>query len=457
MKILKASNAPRSGQKLFAVLSGLLVLSSCLKRDLPKTQPSLTPAEVPSASFDTKATPAPSERIQVLADVSTSRSDKEIEDRLLDVLLDSDGNPISEPFSMKEIAYLQARYLDYVKSKDNSAPLKLVETPAHNALKAKNCQPRQDTSKWVRKGLKLYKREYLKNKGECYFDNTEALQNVMNRLLENQTATLDLENGHQLLFTNFTDFMSELQAQGFAVRADYQIYLASFFRLHSVNMLTGVETDLPFPLWLDAGFHSTSGTPAVVPAVHSQVIFHFSRPGFEDLVEKIYFSDKGFVYDNEDFLQPEWAGGRELGKFTAEQLPAIFKNAQALHTAFDIFRSKFPANTPLNGFGILGVCNDGSAMLVKSLLPGFLLPFPLVRTELVDMPSEFPMKDIWHSLTPDTAESQINTAEVDRQRIIGSRLLNSYPFSNEHPSVFKDYEKFISELKSDLENAATKE
>lgn len=460
------------GLKILVTLAPAFALNSCFdqpwKGALPpeKTEPRLQSA--PAAPEENAGQP-----ITNLSGVAHAARPVGSEDTLIDLLTnDSDGDPGAR-ITLKEARSLQKAYLDAVRGqKDGTSPggvspldmLKLMGgAPATTSVEANpekvpelritGCPRPENKFELVRDGkYRRYSEIYQNEANPCYFDNALELARLLNLLIKDTEAstrdTAFVFNGQSQSVRGVKGFWDWARGQGFHATARYRSMLTPVMRLYrGADPIVDAAHEIPAPFWLDTEALTPKGLPVVIPTIHSEVLFDFRHPQLGSVRVKAYFSDHGFSFDADTMLALHWQGGRVLHDFAESDVAMLLENAAQLRETFRIFKERVGGEVKMEGFGLLGVCNDGSALLFHSLVPNKPLPFPLVHSDLIEMPATFPLKEIWDSVPSDTSKAVVEMPGNEFLAKFRERLLLSHPFPAGERSSFNNYEEVLDELR----------
>ncbi|MBS1982669.1 MAG: hypothetical protein JST16_00740 [Bdellovibrionales bacterium] len=430
-----------------------LLLTGCFEHPLPSTHfgQSMPPAPTPITTADRAAEDTSHATIDRIVSSAFGEARHSADDVLGD-LLTSETNGI-QPFRIefKDIRYMQEKYLQMLKARKQSAtdggaspseedkPL-----PVFRFVRSQ-CKARPDDIQILRNEIRYIKDIYRKNVDPCDYDFSLNFELMLNALLKNKEVRVDL--GGERRLRNMDDFIRWLGDKGFESSAEFRTYLASFFRFNrKEGDIEDPSSEIPLPLWLDLGLKTPEGRAVQIPAAHSEVYFRFRHTELGTLHVKIHFSSSGFDFEADGSDPAHWTGMRVLERYEPSQVPQLLRSAKRVADTYVSYMSLFPANPPMSGFGLLGVCTDGAALMIRDAGSSTVLPFPMIRTDLVKMPDDFPIKRVWNALIPDSAESELSRDPAERLQRLRERILVSNPFTEETPSPLTDYNDLIREL-----------
>jgi hypothetical protein len=363
--------------------------------------------------------------------------------RLIQEMNDS---PESYAVSMTELRQIQNAVLSQNFSSANGASSATPPTDPDviELSDPSDCPAVEPKVKITRGGQRLA--TYLPRKDACGLLRSKRFEGAFNRALRGQATTL-LLGAERAQVRSLSELRSWMDAHGFQMELSYRTYLAPFMRAYSAEGdLYAADSEIATPLWLRAPIRQLDGSSVLIPAPHSEVFIKVRRA--EERTEawlKIYFSDKGFVFDDEDLHLPAWTGQKVIERIDASSADRLFALAEQLHRTFEIYKGRAPQGLPMGGFGLLGVCNDGAALLMHAFRDGsFIAPFPLVRSDRVAMPNEFPLKSSWDALPSDTSSARDSVrASIIRRLLVGN------PFEG-LGSPFPNYDAALRKLREEL-------
>ncbi len=445
-----------SGERVRILIGTVLVFmaSGCLERSLPVTpvraieEPEIhTSAGAPLEKNEERKT-----YLEQLSDSITKSSAEDTSlEELVRLLREMNEHPEQNALSMAELRALQEVLLHSGPQLARAlAPGAGATSPTDAASHAaafdisapRECPSRTWEAKVLPSGLRII--SSLPRKDACSLKLSKIFQDALNRILAEKHVVF-LYEGRRYEARRLEEFFAILAKLGFRTRVSYRTYLAPFVRLYKPEGDPYLEdSEIPMPLWLRTGIEVLqTGRPAVIPAPHSEVFFEVKGKGASPEAQfKIYFSDKGFVFDDEDLVLPHWSGLRTLQMIPRKELPRLLTQIHELHEAFEIFKSQAPQDLPLGGFGLLGVCNDGAALLMRGFAgPDFVLPFPLVRSDKVKMPADYPFREVWENTPSDTMIATPRDLMVQR-------IFQSNPFEG-GMNPFLVHQKILDHLKEE--------
>jgi hypothetical protein len=207
------------------------------------------------------------------------------------------------------------------------------------------------------------------------------LADILNRLAS--------ENGSEVFFrgrssTSVSSLLQALAEAGVEIRAFEERTFANF-----LDFVLDDEFILRWPLWVDTGLLHEDH-PVTVPAGHSQWVWHIRGEGISAHIA--FFRGTGGVrFVPRIDQRPEWTGLRQI------ELRSPISAIAAAEAYFKLNLREWPTlarGLPMEGYGLLGTCNDSIAALNRSAPQHNLpLPFPLVRDPGYQYPGElsFPL------------------------------------------------------------------
>lgn len=210
-----------------------------------------------------------------------------------------------------------------------------------------------------------------------------VLAEIFDRLAANPTAAKGAvfaveHNGHK--FTNLDKFIAELVKDGHTVDAVITHRVADFCALKT-KAPDGSIIDVPAALLVKTGVTDKNGNEAIVPGVHSEVVFHVRSsaatkgPKLDGDI-KFYqgMPNTGF-FPADVMRKSTWTGRTEAAQLDQTQaLKAIRLAAVLSDVIIDASASK---DLAMSGYGVTGVCNDSVAVLQFILCGGNVTGYPL--------------------------------------------------------------------------------
>lgn len=439
----------RAWSRLFLLSTLWMGLGACLDRSLPvtATKESETDSLLSAQEESGSTTPSEAQRRATLESLreaifkNNAAGDTSLEE-LIRLLREMNESPRESALSMDELRTLQTLILDSgaallqtLRPSTSQADNPLDEPEVFELTDPTSCPSPSYEVKTLPSGLRVI--AGLPRQDPCSLRLSKTYQDLLNRLLRGE-KTKYVYRSQTYESQTLKDFFYTLEKLGFEIHISYRTYLAPFVRLYKPEGDPYLpDSEIALPLWLKPGVSTSDAQEVVLPAPHSEIFFRIQATRTEPEAQvKIYFSDKGFVFDDEDLVLPHWSGLRTLEQISGSERTKLFSILAELHQTFEIFKAHAPKNLPLGGFGLLGVCNDGSVLAMKGLRgSSFLAPFPLVRTDRIKMPDQYPLKDLWESTPSDTWKN----SRIPRATMI-ERIQRGNPFvGRENPfAVFRD-------------------
>ena len=218
-----------------------------------------------------------------------------------------------------------------------------------------------------------------------------VLAEVFDRLATNPTAPRGElfaveHNGHR--FTNLQNFVAELIKDGHTLEAVISHRVADFCSLKT-KAPDGSILDVPAAVLVKTGFKDAAGNEAVVPGVHSEVVFRVrSGPGTRG--EKLDGDIKWYQgVPNTGFFPCElmrkstWTGTVDVATLDQPKALQALQLAAVLGDVIqDVGQQK---NLAMSGYGVTGVCNDSVAILQQAMT-GNVTGYPLFMRDAVLLP-----------------------------------------------------------------------
>ncbi len=214
-----------------------------------------------------------------------------------------------------------------------------------------------------------------------------VLAEVFDRLAENATAspserfTLTFQ-GHSV--TTLQGFVKALGAAGYTLEAEISHRVADFAALKLKQ--NGVILDVPAAVMVRTGFKDAQGAEAVLPSVHSEVVFHIrSGPRAQgpnlDADLKWYQGVPNTGFFACDLMRKStWTGTVVVEHLDAKQAAHA---ALLAGTLSDVINDAAKAaGLAMNGYGVTGVCNDSVAVIQQAIC-GRVTAYPLFMRDAV--------------------------------------------------------------------------
>ncbi len=269
-----------------------------------------------------------------------------------------------------------------------------------------------------------------------------VLAEIFDRLASNPTAAKGElfaveHNGHR--FTRLQNFVAELVKDGHTVEATIGHRVADFCALKT-KAPDGSILDVPAAVLVKTGITDAAGNEAVVPGVHSEVVFRV-RSGPSTKGEKLDGDIKWYQgVPNTGFFpcdlmrKSTWTGAVEVAHLDqAKALEAISLAAALGDVIQDVGRQ---LNLAMSGYGVTGVCND-SVAVIQQATTGRATGYPLFMRDDVLLPEiQKRLKDKNHRDDHALQTLQVAIGQVpsdDVARVAGSsqktRALASIPWT----------------------------
>ncbi|MCB9648127.1 MAG: hypothetical protein H6730_16185 [Deltaproteobacteria bacterium] len=217
-----------------------------------------------------------------------------------------------------------------------------------------------------------------------------VLAEVMDRLAENATLpkgarfSVTYEGGTH---TRLEGFLEALAAHGHVIEARVDHRVADFLDL-KVKTPDGVKS-VAAPVMVKTGVTGRNGEEAVIPAVHSEVVYTV-RPGPELKGQAVTGEVKWYqgVPDTGFFAsgltqRGDWVGTITTARLEGAEALTAAKYSGLLSDVINAAASR--AKRPMAGYGDTGVCIDSVAMIVR-LMGREITAFPMLQGDelLVD-------------------------------------------------------------------------
>jgi hypothetical protein len=218
-----------------------------------------------------------------------------------------------------------------------------------------------------------------------------ALAEIFDRLSTNATAakgdvfTVE-HDGHR--FTDLGNFLNALVKDGHTVEAVVTHRVADFCSLKT-KAPDGSTVDVPAAVLVKTGVRDAAGNEAVVPGVHSEVVFRVrssstTRGPKLDGDVKWYQGVPNTGFFACDLMRKStWTGSVEVARLDQRQALQAASLAAVLGDVIqDVSAQK---NLAMSGYGVTGVCNDSVAILQQALT-GSVTGYPLFMRDDVLLP-----------------------------------------------------------------------
>lgn len=218
-----------------------------------------------------------------------------------------------------------------------------------------------------------------------------VLAEIFDRLGENPTAapadrfTLSFL-GHNV--STLPAFLKLLVDAGYTVEGEVAHRIADFAALKT-KAPDGSILDVPAAVMVRTGFKDAQGSEAVLPAVHSEVVFHLrSGPNARgpklDADLKWYQGVPNTGFFACDLMRKStWTGTVVTDRF--DQATAVHAAKLCANLSDLINDVSAAAGLAMNGYGVTGVCND-SVAVIQQALTGHITGYPLFMRDDVLSP-----------------------------------------------------------------------
>lgn len=218
-----------------------------------------------------------------------------------------------------------------------------------------------------------------------------VLAEVFDRLGENPTMapadrfTLSFL-GHTV--TTLPAFLKVLVDAGYTLEGEVAHRVADFAALKT-KAPDGTLLDVPAAVMVRTGLKDAQGEEAVLPAVHSEVVFHLrSGPNARgpklDADLKWYQGVPNTGFFACDLMRKStWTGTVVTDRF--DQTKALHAAKLAANLSDLINDVSAAAGLAMNGYGVTGVCND-SVAVIQQALTGHITGYPLFMRDDVLSP-----------------------------------------------------------------------
>ncbi len=197
-------------------------------------------------------------------------------------------------------------------------------------------------------------------------------------------------------FTSLPNFIEALRKDGYTVEAKITHRVADFFALKT-QAPDGSILDVPMAVMVKTGFKDAAGNEAIVPSVHSEVVFSI-RAGASSADPKLDGDVKWYqgVPNTGFFPCDSMRKSTWTGSMTATTLDDS-RASQALGLCAvlgDVIQDvAIQKKMAMSGYGITGVCND-SVAVIQQALTGTITGYPLFMRDGLLLPEiETRLKD----------------------------------------------------------------
>ncbi|TNF25234.1 MAG: hypothetical protein EP329_23430 [Deltaproteobacteria bacterium] len=204
---------------------------------------------------------------------------------------------------------------------------------------------------------------------ECNLQRAQELANVLNNLaLENGSAVVSADARYETV----EDVFRALIAAGHRVRIENQSFYANFLGLQFEGKAVIA------PVWLDTGIALPDGRTLAIPAPHSHHTIHIDGPLLRGRLMYYMGVSGGVSWRAVAGLRSPWNG--VVTRYTydsavdADQIVNLMVVAGELRKRW----AEEGRSLPAEGYGVLGVCSDSSAVL-ELAAEGTVSIFPLAH------------------------------------------------------------------------------
>jgi hypothetical protein len=189
-------------------------------------------------------------------------------------------------------------------------------------------------------------------------------------------------------FTSLPHFIEALRKDGYTVEAKITHRVADFFALKT-QAPDGSILDVPMAAMVKTGFKDAAGNEAVVPSVHSEVVFsiragqHSADPKLDGDV-KFYqgVPNTGF-FPCDAMRTSTWAGTVTVATLGDDDATKALTLAGVLSDV--IQDASIQHQLAMSGYGVTGVCND-SVAIIQQAMTGTVTAYPLFMRDDVLLP-----------------------------------------------------------------------
>jgi hypothetical protein len=267
---------------------------------------------------------------------------------------------------------------------------------------------------------------------------SKRLAEVLNRLSLNSPHSAQLSV--KFAGRSITDpgaLIATLQATGYRVVVDDDLYFANFGHLHDGSR------DVMMPFWLDTQIAiPATRRSLLIPVSHSEHELHVRGPELNADVSYYFGIDGKSEFRTMDSLNQPWVLGRHAFTYTGDRAVEVI-NLLAQATRVYLAVHLAHPELPFGGYYSLGVCQDTNAAIEEELQHRAIL-FPLTRD-----PKYFPTNTADLNLQPRDAQFLNLLSHTPDDRGSGlppvDRVLGSLPAADlsriSIPGVASDLER----------------
>jgi len=189
-------------------------------------------------------------------------------------------------------------------------------------------------------------------------------------------------------FTSLPHFMKALKADGYTIEAKITHRVADFFALKTTAP-NGMLLDVPMAALVKTGVKDAAGHDAVVPAVHSEVVFTLKssssskQPTLDGDVKWYQGVPNTGFFPCDVMRKSTWAGTTTAAVLDEAQATRALALCGVLSDVIqDVSARK---GLLMAGYGVTGVCND-SVAIIQSAITGAVTAYPLFMRDDVLLP-----------------------------------------------------------------------
>lgn|GEM_PF-2284299 len=171
-------------------------------------------------------------------------------------------------------------------------------------------------------------------------------------------------------YRRLDEYVEALQAAGYEIEAKIEGHAAHATGLAYLDG-NGKTNEIPTPILVRTGVTDALGQEAIVPALHSNLVLKIkSNPQTKgprvdaDIVWYTGLRGTHF-YPSDLYAEPDWSGSVEVDRFQGAEIPKVIHLAGVFGAATNTHAKL--EDMWLNGYGILGVCNDAVAAVQRAI------------------------------------------------------------------------------------------
>ena len=252
---------------------------------------------------------------------------------------------------------------------------------------------------------------------DCALFRTQKLAAILNNLALERVPGSELVDGSMRMGT-LSAVVDYLIDSGHTIRVENNRYFADFLGFWYDGRSVAA------PVWIDTGIPVPGGEKLTVPAPHSGYTFHIRGPKFDGTLEFFLGTDGGASFRPVSGMhRAMWAGERSVHSYSARTDRRKTKETFLVAGALRARWTDEGANKALQGYGVLGVCNDSTSVVELVIEGTGPTLFPLARlaapAEAVRSPLDQKVRDAISALPRDVQDFAVgkdDTSAIARIR-----------------------------------------